>query len=71
MADNYPSLLDAEFESYRATVLSRVVPAGPDAVRHTVRRRRRNTTAAAAVPGVYFISCRTGSASSGSIRSSR
>ncbi|MFI5832250.1 hypothetical protein ACIA5A_01040 [Micromonospora sp. NPDC051300] len=41
--------LSGEFEAYRALALDAVVPAGPDAVRRTVRRRRRRRVATVAV----------------------
>ncbi|MFB9237517.1 hypothetical protein ACFFWC_18490 [Plantactinospora siamensis] len=47
--------LDAEFEAFRAAVLPCVAPAGPDAVRRTVRRRRRTVMAVAAATGLALV----------------
>jgi uncharacterized repeat protein (TIGR01451 family) len=48
------SLRDA-FESFRAGSLETVIPEGPDAVRHTVRRRHRNRVAAVAVVAALVV----------------
>jgi hypothetical protein len=48
------SLRDA-FESLRAGSMDAVIPEGPDAVRHTVRRRHRNRVAAVAVFAVLVV----------------
>lgn len=48
------SLRDA-FESFRAGSLETVIPEGPDAVRHTVRRRHRTRVAAVAVVAALVV----------------
>lgn len=48
------SLRDA-FESFRAGSLETVIPEGPGAVRHTVRRRHRNRVAAVAVVAALVV----------------
>ncbi|HEX5596755.1 MAG TPA: hypothetical protein VFX61_12185 [Micromonosporaceae bacterium] len=49
MAEYDVSPLDNEFAAFRANLLDQVVPAGPQAVRSTVRRRRMVVTTTAAL----------------------
>ncbi|MFG1677236.1 hypothetical protein [Micromonospora sp. NPDC049282] len=49
MSEPRDARLSGEFEAYRALTLDAVVPAGPDAVRRTVRLRRRRRVATVAV----------------------
>lgn len=55
MADHETSAFDADFDAFRAALLPQVTPAGPAAVRTTVRRRRRIAVTTAAAVAVALI----------------
>jgi hypothetical protein len=55
MADHETYPFDADFDAFRASLIPHVTPAGPDAVRHTVRRRRRIAVATAAVAALVLV----------------
>jgi hypothetical protein len=55
MADHETYPFNADFDAFRASLIPQVTPAGPDAVRHTVRRRRRIAVATAAVAALVLV----------------
>lgn len=55
MGEHQNALLGGEFAAYREAVLAAVAPAGPTAVRETVRRRRRRAAMAVAAAVVLAI----------------